>query len=172
VINLEPGCLIEGMVLDTAGKPVEGASIYLNALAQGYQRGEGALAQTAADGGFVLDSAAPGPNVIWASHPFHTAASAAVTAEGGGAAHVGVVLGDGGTIEGVVTRGGQPVADAIVQTLSMTTRSDGTGAYRVTHVPPGEVTMKVILNGADGYRRGTGVPGAAQAGTGTNDAAV
>lgn len=142
-VRLPDGCRVEGMVKDAEGAPIAAASVYV-----------GDITTTKPDaitderGVFTITTLAQTDSLLTASHPDHLPGSVAVTPHLGAVAHVEIVLETGGTIEGAVTRGSQPVPGHPVfmrsqDGASPETRTDQEGRYRFAPVPLGETLVFV-----------------------------
>jgi len=160
-IRLETACSVEGTVVDWDGDPVAGTVIYLDGLgnrdAYDSNRED---ARAKADGTFRLESLAPGAHRLYAVHPDFAFAWAEVDVRPGRPATVTIPLARGGNIEGVVTRDGEPAGEVLVRALAdslancahlqdvanelvakqitrLYARTDPSGAYALTNLPPG-----------------------------------
>jgi hypothetical protein len=151
-IALKPGEGVEGVVIDLAtGQPLEGARV---CVFEGrldfawYAQGQGWSERdpiTDAQGAFTLYGLPPGePANLLAWRQGYAPAVLPGTTEG----HVTIALGVGGSIQGTVTRGGQPLANARVF-MERAPFDDGfsynghavtssQGAFQASHLPPGD----------------------------------
>ena len=154
VFRLRPGAVVEGTVRDAAGNAVPGAVIF-----QGTdERRSAALARTDASGAFRAAGLEPATLDLTASHPSYAPVTLTVSARLGAVTRADFVLGTGGTVEGYVTKGGQPLEG---QTVSLNLANahqnavtDATGYYAFKRLPEGEGTVTVNLRGAaSGDRR-------------------
>ncbi|MBI3119419.1 MAG: carboxypeptidase regulatory-like domain-containing protein, partial [Candidatus Hydrogenedentes bacterium] len=148
VIRLEPAAAIDGIVLDGAGRPLAGASVYMNWMPpDSYSRTDQIAATSDAEGRFYIDSLNPGPVRLFVSHSDYAVASVEVTLEGAGATPVEVRLSTGGAIEGTVTVGGVRTAGVNIAYIQDGGGSNGqavtdaNGAYRIDGVPAGNITV-------------------------------
>lgn len=167
--SLEPGHLLAGVVLDPAGKPVQGATVSARAAdgerAPGVPRPRGASAITDGAGAFRITTLPPG---LW---------NLTVSATGLPSRTLqGVASGTGGlevrlppamAIRGRVTGpAGEPIRRATVQARvegesgsSGSGRTGDDGAFEIQRLAPGSYTLAVWVPGND-YSR-TEVPGVA-----------
>src|SRR5690606_16944591 len=143
VFRLRPGAVVEGTVRDAAGNAVPGAVIF-----QGTdERRSAALARTDASGAFRAAGLEPATLDLTASHPSYAPVALTVSARLGAVTRADFVLGTGGTVEGYVTKGGQPLEG---QTVSLNLANahqnavtDATGYYAFKRLPEGEGTVTV-----------------------------
>lgn len=165
-IRLEPGCVVDGRVIDWDGNPVGGAVIYLEELGSRYSMDNRADASVKTDGTFRLDGLTPGVHRLFAVHPEFAFAWIDIEARISRPAKVTIPLARGGNIEGVVTRAGQPVNETWVRALDETfldwpnlqnlandlsvkrnsqlyARTDASGAYILTNLPPGRYLLAI-----------------------------
>lgn len=149
-IRLSLGARIEGEVVNSKGEPVEGALIYDRTLiGKGYE-----LARTKDNGEFTITGLVEGGIGLVAQHPKYVPENALrIITASGETQRVRITLRGGGTIEGVVRRGGEPVEKVTVRMLSRDfrslhygARSGADGTYSVTALPPGEIAITVVSN--------------------------
>ncbi len=154
VFRLRPGAIVEGTVRDASGNAIPGAVIF-----QGTdERRNAALARTDTSGAFRAAGLEPGAADLTASHPSYAPATVTITTRLGAVTRADFVLGTGGTVEGYVTKSGQPLEG---QTVSLNLSNahqnavtDATGYYAFRRLPEGEGTVTVNLRGqASGDRR-------------------
>jgi len=111
VIKLNPGAIVEGTVIDPDGNPVAGAKVYANELPDEHVGNRASDVSTDSDGAFRLDTLDRGPQRICVEHPAYALRWTDVTPAVGRTAPITVKLTHGGTIEGVVTSAGAPLAN-------------------------------------------------------------
>ncbi len=152
-IELGAEARIEGVVVSPSGEPVEGATVYIGKDVEGDP-----LAWTDADGQFLLTGLGEGPLTIGAAHPEYLPGFSEVHPLRRQTAQVRVALGQGGRVEGTVTRGGAPRAGlkVVVSRLmpprfGKRTATDTAGHYAVDGVVSGEVEVMAVLAGDQGF---------------------
>ena len=147
VFRLRSGAVVEGVVRDVGGNPVSGASIY-----QGAQERRGpALARTGAHGDFRAEGLESGNIALTASHPNFAPDTRTIDARLGGVTRAEFVLSSGGTVEGYVLKGRNPISRQMVS-LNIADRNenvvtDANGHYRFDRLPAGEGAVFVHLRG-------------------------
>ncbi|GMW02900.1 MAG: hypothetical protein AMXMBFR84_40360 [Candidatus Hydrogenedentota bacterium] len=152
-ITLKPGdAVVTGIVVNAAGQPVSGASVYKGALPERVEsRPDLASAKSGGDGRFELKGVeVDKPLAVSAYHARSGAGTASVTPRANVAQDVRIVLAALGTIQGTVTRGGQPasplriaISQGGVESASAFTNNDG--AYTVNALPAGLYDVTVQL---------------------------
>ncbi|MCC6694289.1 MAG: sigma-70 family RNA polymerase sigma factor [Candidatus Hydrogenedentes bacterium] len=163
-MKLSRGRILEGIVVDASGSPVEGASILLGPalyVPQGMnedfldaETAKAARARTQADGTFTLAGMAPGPQMLTAYHRDYAQGSITVDIpESGTPPQAHITLTSGGSIRGVVRVAGIPTEGISIMVLpaggmgsplaQIATGSDG--VYRAEDITPGNVTIVATL---------------------------
>ncbi len=149
---LRRGARITGRVLDTAGRPIEGAFVSRG----GYPNTTGpGIAVTDADGAFELCGAIPGRQPVWARRAGLAADCVDVEVADEASADVEITLRPGHTIRGVVVEeGGEPVPYAEVRPEGSPTmgrsyvgdsgRTDAAGAFTLVDLPTGRASVRVF----------------------------
>ena len=136
---------IEGVVEDSAGTPLQGATVTAQARA-----GSEAAARTGADGRFRLDALTPGR---WWIRAERAGSAPAAKVANAGDADVRLVLATGGRIEGRVRdrRSSRPVAPFTMIVQSVTARTvsvvDPDGRYALDDLAPGAAVLSVVAPG-------------------------
>lgn len=153
VFRLKAGAVVEGTVHTAAGQPVSGASIF-----QGRHEHRGAaLARSDAQGAFRAEGLEAGTVEMTAYHPSYAPATVTVTTRLGAIATAEFVLTAGGTVEGFVTRGKQPVTSQMVSLIlddrHENSVTDANGHYVFQNLPAGVGTVAVSLRGQSGAGR-------------------
>ena len=147
IITLEDGRKLKVRVLDSKNKPVAGASVYVGPpLNPHYPRYAGcSLGTTDAAGIFELTTLSNQDTMVSAFMDGRVPASALIPNPASSGAVVDIHLPDeGGTIEGIVTRGGLGLRNAELQLtpgsdqwpgLPYSARTGDDGRYRLTGIP-------------------------------------
>jgi hypothetical protein len=143
------GLSIWGTVANTRGQTVEGASIGVR-IDLPHTTGEGVNgAKTDATGQYEMTGLVPETYSITASHSEHITKAWKVVVSRTGSRRIDITLNEGGSIEGVVTRQGEPWQETPVsataylegQQYDRKTETDQDGFYRFTTIPEGEVMV-------------------------------
>ncbi len=165
-VRLESACVVNGTVVDWEGIPVAGAVVLLDKLSDWEAIDGREDARVKTDGSFRIDDVAPGVHRLYVLHPDFAFAWTDIEARPGRFAKVTIALAQGGNIEGVVTRNGQPVNATLVRALDEThadwpklqnlandlsvkrssqlySQTDASGAYTLTNLPPGRYFVAV-----------------------------
>ncbi|MGH9384912.1 MAG: carboxypeptidase regulatory-like domain-containing protein, partial [Vicinamibacterales bacterium] len=145
VIQLMPGRIVEGRVVDDRQRPVQGAEVFVFTTEAAEPLAPG-RATTDAEGRFIVTNAPPRARSMAVRAPgFAEAVSIGTRANW--------ILERGGTIEGrVVGEVGVPVGGATVEAGLSRTTTDDQGRFRLEAVAPGDVVVIA--------RTGTGRAGA------------
>jgi hypothetical protein len=156
VISLEPGTTLQGIVVNRAGEPIRGAMLFDGPVPRN-GREQAAKEYTDANGTFALDSMPIGNIVIGVHHPHYAPANIEVNLRAGLANHEEIVLAEGGTIEGYITSGGQPMPNSSVNIMSggnfhQNTQADSNGHFQFTGLPNGTVTVSTNIQNAGNSR--------------------
>lgn len=169
VVRLERGATLTGRVVDAKGEPIRGARARLvrgmqgaaqlnpiTAIIQNQMRGNATLsARTDADGVYVIKNVGAGTFSIDISHPNHIDASTdSFSCDGRGEFDITtVMLGEGGTIRGIVRNdegGGDAGAMVMLRSTSgiqiknPTIEADELGRFERRGIPPG--SYKVVVS--------------------------
>ncbi|GMV93206.1 MAG: hypothetical protein AMXMBFR82_29840 [Candidatus Hydrogenedentota bacterium] len=152
------GAVVEGVVRDQQGAPVADASIHIaDNPTQDNVLDKPAVTHTDSGGQFRIAHVNPEVHMVLADHPAYAPGWTGIKPEADTTAQVEILLTRGGAIEGVVTSGGIPQADAFVSAwLDASGHSDQTdaeGRYTLPRVPTGEWVINLILKGEDGVQR-------------------
>ena len=161
VIRLEPGAVVEGIVVDPEGRPLIGAKVYAREVPlEQMELYPSKFATVQSDGSFRLNSLVPGPQRIYAEHPAHAIGWVDVAPTLERPTSTTITLTQGATVRGRVTRAGKPVSRLTVScnhpdmpNRVASTKTDSDGQYELSCLTPG--TVKVRILDADS----TGVPG-------------
>jgi RNA polymerase sigma factor (sigma-70 family) len=172
-LMLSAGGNISGLVVDTDGKPIDGARVIPFSQACGLNSGttenfmteDGAVKTTA--GIFALTHLPPGVETLKITHPDHAFAtvSSVMVTEGETTGGLRITLSAGGTIEGYVyDEQGKPQAgqsirchdDNAYRRLSISnqlagTATDSNGFYRISHLPE---TLCIVTKDRGTFRVG------------------
>jgi RNA polymerase sigma factor (sigma-70 family) len=162
LVQLHPGCRLRGVVHDAADAPISGALVFVGYLPADAEnvREANAAARSGADGTFVLKGLAPESRRLFAFHPDYAVGYADILPEPDREQTVEIVLTQGGTVQGFVWYGGEPAANQVVRvirdilgtTSSMAARTSVDGAYKIEHVPDGEVEVRARVAVGDSLR--------------------
>jgi RNA polymerase sigma-70 factor (ECF subfamily) len=160
IVRLEGGGIVKGIVTDSSGEPIVGARVlpgYPPPLIAEGGAGDSDKRGTLSDeaGTFEIVGVSPETEVISAYHRDYAPGWTKVNVSRGGTTSVHVVLGKGGTLEGVVSLDGQPLGareanmvarfpDGKSGQLSSDTQSDG--KYRIDGLAPGPTVIHCYLN--------------------------
>jgi protocatechuate 3,4-dioxygenase beta subunit len=159
LIRVPRGGVVRGMVTETAGDPVVGATVKAYGAAQGAMEWSEQL-QTLSEpsGTFEMRGVPEGPRQVVATHPDYAAADVMVDVVAAkGPAEARLVLTQGGRIEGLAhKRDGTPMAGLTISVYSQSrprlggasrpniTRADGT--FTIEHVAPGPTIVGLMAN--------------------------
>lgn len=162
VIALESENVVTGRVIDYRGDPVEGAWVFMGLLPGMKSEWERlAIARSDAQGRIVAEGVPGGRRTFVGYREGFTSASVTTILEGGNT-EIQFILGEGGTVTGLVTLAGVPVRDTAVltgfvfpgrtyitsggtevlfsgsgSTDSLNSTSDENGRFRITGIPAG-----------------------------------
>ena len=146
---------LHGLVVNARKEPVAGAYLYLEHRPHPTDRSGDARATSGPAGRFVIEAVSLGTNRVLAWHPDYVPAGTVLALAGKPVHEVTVVMTPGGTLEGALTGGGEPLRDAhlSVDSLVLDERfydniyPDGKGHYRAGHVAAGGTTVNVHYKG-------------------------
>lgn len=148
---VEPESRIEGVVMNSQGEPVSGATVF-EGPAPWRRYNSYSPTRTDGDGRFKLDALPSGTLTISASHEGYVHGTTTVTVAPDQVTEVQIDLLDGGTLEGIVTNDGEPVADGNVtiiygapESISKTTQTNADGFYSITGLPDGQALAYFAL---------------------------
>lgn len=114
-IRLKPEAKVEGTVLSPERQPVAGATVHLGKDIEGLQ-----VAETDPDGRFELKGLGEAAFELTANHDLYLPATVQVIPKRSEAVSVEIVMGLGGNIEGLVTKGSAPAAGQTVAVSRLT----------------------------------------------------
>jgi len=161
IIALPRGHILEGTVVTAENDPVPGAYIFVDDVPPFYlykyqddfaTSMTGGIAQSEADGSFLLDNLEQGRHtVIVAYHFDHGLGVLELTPLGAETTGVKIVLGRGGQVAGTVTLAGEPLPNAKVwmwhdwlhDIFAGETETQADGSYVLQDVPEGYVNISV-----------------------------
>lgn len=141
---------IEGTVVDELGLPVAGATIFIAPRIEPVL-----LGSSDDDGKFAItkeidEGLWKNAKLVYAQHDAFAKGWAPLVETEDGYAPIRIVLQMGGTIEGMVTVGGEPAEGVEVQTDSYNTIgkavTDANGWYRIEQVAPGTVLVLAVID--------------------------
>jgi hypothetical protein len=152
------GARVEGLVITKAGAPIKDAKVFVG------PESADPRAQTDEKGRFVIDGLSTSDTFLMVTHEKYVPGTATVSPEVGKTTEVRITLDEGGTIEGIVSRGGAPAPGEIVRAFEMiawapTPRApwdqtlkrivlqattDAQGHYVLDHLPFGEIEMEAL----------------------------
>ena len=169
IFRMKAGASIEGVVVDTAGAPIQGAQIFALGdvqewmIGQNFGGGNGAAATSDAEGRFTISSLGEDLTKISAVHPNYPNTSVDVALAPGQTTQVEIVMTGGGTVEGVVSINGTPSANQNVYAQGISSSggvsggqnatTDENGFFSMGKLPPGDVMVHVNVT-RDGANRG------------------
>lgn len=142
-VRLFTAAAVEGVVVDTEGKPVEGALVDAESTFMAFAASASAI--SGADGSFRIDNLGPGRVLISAQHPEHGESEGTSVQLAAGTTTPGVTIeltSRCRRLSGTVRLGGKPVAGALL--LGTFTQPDGSFVARC------QSTSAIELH-ADGY---------------------
>jgi len=149
-IAMSRGVTVEGRVVNSLRQPIPYALVYLGPIPEQQMRTHMAMAETDEEGRFTVHVAPGDVQTLSAYHTSYAPAEKEVRLSGSQVNGVEIVLPEGATIEGVVSRGAVPVpGEAVVLRFGEvhmgSVNTDGRGMYRFEHVPPGEGSVMAYL---------------------------
>ncbi len=163
-IPMTRGAVVRGRVVDAKGRAVEGAFVNAGSGSRNNKipgiegaslRNEDRRSYSDAEGRYEVFGIVPGAQGLYvrASHRDHARSAKAELnlPNAGDTAEIELVLGDPGSIQGILSIDGEPGSAEIRWSSdngSGRARSNDRGFYRLRAVPPGEVTLKIRLDGA------------------------
>jgi RNA polymerase sigma-70 factor (ECF subfamily) len=156
LVQLVPGAVVEGIVVDSDDKPIAGARVYPYEMPDESQTDLAIYPVSDSNGVFRLDSMEIGLQTIWVEHPAYALRSVDVSPVVERATTTNIILSHGGRIEGIVTLDGKPVVDATASCRvdgrefgtgrrDRLIKTDATGHYLVENVRPGDTYIAAIL---------------------------
>jgi hypothetical protein len=152
LVRMETGVELAGRVVDTSGKGVGGAHIFLGAVPHESQRDRQQRATSSGDGSFRLTSLPAGQVQISASHPKYAPKTVTANLTPRVENRVEIALSTGGTVEGLVTLDGKPFAGASINAMTRNgtgqqgAQTDAQGRYRIAGLPDGPFHLNPTLN--------------------------
>ena len=163
-IQLQSGVQFAGLVVNSRGEAVAGASVTLQEASSGgieslitsmvpAQFAGGRSATTGADGRFAIVQLAPGSYTVSASTPNYARYTASVNVPAGiGTSNYRIVLSGGGTVRGVYRVDGKPVQGTMIHFLgpegSTPVMTDASGRFEIANLAPGSYMVNVIDMGS------------------------
>ena len=148
--RLQPSPIVEGIVVDETGKPINGARIFPGEIADDIEMLQARYPVTGPEGTFRLDSVEVTTQRIYAEHPSYAFGWVELTPRRG-ANRITITLTHGGRIEGAVTIGGTPAQGVRVgyypedfgrRQFSVTTDADG--RFTIENLVPGMVRVSAF----------------------------
>lgn len=151
------GAVVEGVVLNQQGAAVADASIHIaDNPTQDNVLNKPPVTHTDSGGRFRIAHVNPEVHMVFADHPAYAPGWTGIKPKADLTAQAEILLTRGGAIEGVVTSGGIPQADAFVSAWldasGQTDQTDAEGRYTLPRVPSGEWVINLILK-EDGVQR-------------------
>ncbi len=152
LVRMEAGVVVAGRVVDSTGKGVGGARIFLGKPPQEWEQDRQQRAASGSDGSFRLTSMPAGQAEISAVHtkfaPKTVTANLTPRVEN----TVEIVLSAGGLIEGMVTLNGKtPVSGTQIWAHfgndNRQAQTDANGRYQLAGLPEGKVTVQASFQG-------------------------
>jgi len=150
VVRMEDGVVVAGRVIDSSGKGVSGAQIFIGGVPQQWQMERQRRGLSGGDGSFRLTSLSAGQAEISAAHSSFSSKSISVNLVPHIENKVDIVLSAGGTIEGRITENGKtPLAGqyvyANVNNDHRQAQTDADGRYSLAGLPDGKVNVGASL---------------------------
>ncbi len=161
-IELTPGLIADGVVVNETGEPVSGAMIFAGEVPEPWMRAEAALETTASNGVFHIDTLGREVTTLTAFHEDYVPGSAALSQRQGIAEHIRIVLRAGGQIEGRVTLGGDPAPGVFIMAERLAyegtgvlspNKTDSDGRYGISGLEAGEYALRVTLDSGGQHTR-------------------
>lgn len=155
VIRLNAGAELIVRTLDSAGTPVPGAQVTVSSESMPSTQSDYQNNHTADDGTFRFDSLPAGPINVFAEHKEFPAKRVTATVAAGTTTTVDLVFSSGGSVEGLITLNGRPVANQHVsvhtqQGQGKSAETDADGRYRINGLAPGRLSMNPTINQVEG----------------------
>jgi hypothetical protein len=163
-LTVARGRSISGHVVDRNGRPVGNAKVVAATRIVGSGRSldgmpaelgehlQGKTTTTDEQGAFLLSGVGEGALVVAAEHPSAGRSNILPVADGAGSVSVDLALQQVGTISGLVTKQGQPLAQAIVTATPqgapdavLTVAAGGDGSFHFDSVAPGSYTVSGLF---------------------------
>jgi RNA polymerase sigma factor (sigma-70 family) len=151
VIALGKGESLEGIVLEEAGTPVEGASIFFNRVPGKREWWDEVLARTDSTGKFSLKNVPGTTKSIVAAHGDYAPGWGSFKP---GQRDIEIILAEGGTLRGLVSKASEPLADARIAMVlretrgriqGLVARTDTRGAFEIEGAAPGEYIVTCYM---------------------------
>ncbi|HIJ64436.1 MAG TPA: sigma-70 family RNA polymerase sigma factor [Candidatus Hydrogenedentes bacterium] len=139
VVHIRGGAVVKGVVRDTSGKVVAGARVFVGYPPPLIAAGRPTVAKAGEaisenDGSFELAGVSTETQAISAYHPSYAPGATSVTINPSVSTQVEIVLGEGGTLEGMVSLNGKPL-DAGYSVVARF--PDGKSGQKGTRAPKG-----------------------------------
>jgi hypothetical protein len=137
---------VSGIVVDDAGRTIEGAALYLDNLPSAHERLGLTVARTGADGQFIIEEVPQDSKLIVANHDAYAVGGTELSSAPTG---LTIVLPAAGAIGGTIYQDGVPVAGQFVVArfktrgyeVNETAQTNATGAYTIKGIPEGPATV-------------------------------
>ncbi len=150
LVRMEIGVVVAGRVVDSSGKGIGGARIFLGNPPDEYAQDRMQRASSGSDGGFRLTSMPAGQVQISAAHPEYASRTVTASLVARVENTVEIVLSAGASVEGRVTVNGKTAASnahvyASFGNSNRQTQADADGRYRLAGLPDGTVHVQASL---------------------------
>jgi len=157
-VSLEAGIELAGVVVDAAGAPISGASVFHGHLPEQQMLTHGTSAKTDEEGRFAFHVGGEEQHIVSAWHPEYAFSEVLIAANGISRRDIRLQLGAGGTIRGTAEFAGGSVWGKNVLLLQDgvdrgRTTVDEEGRFQFEHVFPGETEIRLYLDWSDTSKR-------------------
>ncbi|HIJ64460.1 MAG TPA: sigma-70 family RNA polymerase sigma factor [Candidatus Hydrogenedentes bacterium] len=153
VIRLAPAAPVTGTVVDTAGQPISGVEIHLEA--DDDDSYDEPVAWTQMDGAFEIRRIPAEQFTVIARKPPYAETSVPAESGASGTPPLRIVMQEGGTVTGTVTRAGEPAAS--YTRIAVVAKDDPGHAVIAEVNEDGTYTVQGVPTGAVNVRAGIGV---------------
>lgn len=152
LLELEGGAVVEGVVVDPWGKPLEGARIFIEANGAPLKEQESSRATTRSDGRFRMIHLSELSMRIYARHYAFQPGWTDVFSTFEDTTQIQIMMNEGGVIEGAVLESGEPLVGMGIYADGEDTNGTGVGTtdadgrYLINNLASGFYTVNLSLN--------------------------